>query len=765
MSSHKGRTSCDYAPHCAARPSSPRRCSHRTACPPRPAPTPARSSNSSRKISSASSARSVCSRCHVRRRSAPQAGRRGQGLEREEHPRRALRDRSLADPPSRRDRCIARPVAGHRGQPAGSVRPGRLDQPPLRRPSSTHRPGDPAAADGHRRHGAHPPGGGASRRAAGGRHHLVARRLHSPPPQPRAGPADVGTATRIRPDPLQPPARDPTARRHRRGQDLRHHRRRHHRSRTPRQSYTLFADNAGRDTIGEGRLGLLARYTNPFGVDDSLQVLATTSEGSKNVSLAYSAEVARSGLRMDASISVGTVKVIAGTFAPLDITGESRDFSLGLSKPLEVSLERMWKLYGRWSMRDSRTEFGGFQQSDLDLRLITLGISGEARNDSRAWYTDHAIAAGIPYLGGERSFAYYRGSATRFDRLSDRLQLVLRGGLQFSDTRFLPASEQFQIGGAYTVRGFSEGLLSGRSGYFGSVELRLAQSLAEYMQESAMPPSLQWVAFIDHGGALPYRPGILKEVGKDDFHQRRRGRAVRARQALQRPPQRRPADPRQPRRGPRPPAPRPRLREHRADAGLARRFALEKPWISRPGIRLAPWPAIRRAASTDRRTGPGLRRGDESLPNPVPETKAPQPTGNGEAEPAAASLLQRRAQPGGRRELSRRCLSPRGRTRPTASMSARQGERLRRAREPARAGAAARALLDFLVATRKEVARRARPGQSPPTESTQNQRAKIKALDPGLRRATNRSRPPCPRRRHHHPPAMAKPSRQQVFPF
>ena len=94
---------------------------------------------------------------------------------------------------------------------------------------------------------------------------------------------------------------------------------------------------------------------------------------------------------------------------------------------------------------------------------------------------------------------------------------MLRGGLQFSDTRFLPASEQFQIGGAYTVRGFSEGLLSGRSGYFGSVELRLAQSLAEYMQESAMPPSLQWVAFIDHGGALPYRPGILKRSRQDDF--------------------------------------------------------------------------------------------------------------------------------------------------------------------------------------------------------------------------------------------------------
>ena len=285
----------------------------------------------------------------------------------------------------------------------------------------------------------------------------------------------------------------------------------------PRQSYTLFADNAGRDTIGEGRLGLIARYTNPFGVDDSLQVLGTATEGSKNVSLAYSAAVSRSDLRMDASLSVGTVKVIAGTFAPLDITGESRDFSLGLSKPLEVSLERLWKIYGRWSMRDSRSEFGGFQQSDLDLRLITLGVSGEARNERRAWYTDHAIAAGIPYLGGEQSFAYYRGSGTRFDRLSERLQLVLRGGLQFSDTRFLPASEQFQIGGAYTVRGFSEGLLSGRSGYFGSVELRLAQTIAPQTREGVNGTTLQWVAFIDHGGALPYRQGILKEVSKDDF--------------------------------------------------------------------------------------------------------------------------------------------------------------------------------------------------------------------------------------------------------
>ena len=30
-------------------------------------------------------------------------------------------------------------------------------------------------------------------------------------------------------------------------------------------------------------------------------------------------------------------------------------------------------------------------------------------------------------------------------------------------------------------------------------------------------PRLQWLAFIDHGGAFPYRPGNLKGIQRDDF--------------------------------------------------------------------------------------------------------------------------------------------------------------------------------------------------------------------------------------------------------
>jgi hemolysin activation/secretion protein len=293
----------------------------------------------------------------------------------------------------------------------------------------------------------------------------------------------------------------------------------------PRTKFSLFFDNAGRDTVGETRGGLNARFANLAGRSDILQFIATRTEGSENYALSYSVPVASNDLRLDLSASHGNIRIVDGPFEPLDITGSSSDYSAGLTYPLIVTLEQMWSAYGRFSARESSSEFGGFTQESLNLRVLTLGLSGERQTDATAWYLDNALAFGISgVLGGDQGFWYYRGSATRFDRLnaffdgiSERYQLLTRGGLQFSDTRFLPASELFQIGGAYTVRGFSEGLLAGRNGYFVSAELRIGQTLAEYQAAHPDAPRLTGLVFIDHGGALPYRPGDLKESTHDDY--------------------------------------------------------------------------------------------------------------------------------------------------------------------------------------------------------------------------------------------------------
>lgn len=284
-----------------------------------------------------------------------------------------------------------------------------------------------------------------------------------------------------------------------------------------RSKFSLFFDNAGRDTVGETRGGLNARINNPLGRSDALQFIATRTEGAENYALSYSVPLNVNDLRLDLSASNGHIRIVDGPFEPLDISGHSSDVTAGLTYPLRVSLQEMWSLYGRLSARESASEFGGFEQESLDLRVLTFGLSTERQNEDSAWYLDNALAVGITQLGGDESFVYYRGSATRFDRLGERMQLLLRGGLQLSENRFLPASELFQIGGAYTVRGFSEGLLSGRNGYFVSAELRIGRTPDEYQAAGPGAPILHGIVFLDHGGALPYRPRGLEQSTVDDY--------------------------------------------------------------------------------------------------------------------------------------------------------------------------------------------------------------------------------------------------------
>lgn len=281
----------------------------------------------------------------------------------------------------------------------------------------------------------------------------------------------------------------------------------------PRFQLIAFADNAGHDSLGENRLGAIFKGTNLLGVSDSLQLVTTDSEGSRNYAVSYSVPISRFDTRLDIAYNYGTIALVNGPFVPLDITGRSRDVSLGLTQPFAVGRERQWAAYARLSARNSISEFGGFTQQDVDLRVLALGVSGEAHYADSAWYVDSSLNFGLTQLGGEARFSYYRANAMRIDRIADRIQLVSRVGGQYAFDEVIPSGEQFQVGGLYTVRGYSEGLLSGRNGYFGGLELRYALNQPAVFTEFA--PQWQALVFLDHGAAFPYRPG--EGHRKEDF--------------------------------------------------------------------------------------------------------------------------------------------------------------------------------------------------------------------------------------------------------
>jgi hemolysin activation/secretion protein len=282
-----------------------------------------------------------------------------------------------------------------------------------------------------------------------------------------------------------------------------------------RYALASFTDNAGGPTVGEQRIGTSFQANNVKGVNDKLQLNVTGTEGSRSYGFNYSIPVTKFDTILDVSYNKGNVEVIKGAFAPLDITGQSRNFTIGLKQPFAVSTNRQWATYGRFSSRDSISKFSGLIQQDLYLDVIVMGLTAEANYDDYAWTLDNSLSLGTTAFGGDAKFSYYRANASRVDRFSSGLQLLTRVGLQHSFNNVIPSGEQFQVGGVSSVRGFSEGLLSGGKGYFGSIELRGSLSIPSSFVPTGLSPTAQVLGFLERGAAFPYRPG--QAVSEDDY--------------------------------------------------------------------------------------------------------------------------------------------------------------------------------------------------------------------------------------------------------
>lgn len=286
----------------------------------------------------------------------------------------------------------------------------------------------------------------------------------------------------------------------------------------PRFENTLFFDNAGRETVGENRIGLMSRINGLTGNGDNLVFSATGADGSESYYLSYSLPLKTHDLSLNVSVSKGDIDVVEGPFAPLDISGSSEEVSAGLTLPVAVSKTGLQNIYLRVASKQSASEFGGFTQQEVSLSSLSLGTSLLHQGENAAWSMDASLNQGNEWFGGQSKFLALRVNASWLHKLAAHDQLLVRSALQYSHDDLLPAAEQFQLGGANSVRGHSEGLLSGRQGYLLSLEYRheFAWS-SDFRSRYPNAPNITYLAFIDHGGAFPYRPTGQDQRVKDDY--------------------------------------------------------------------------------------------------------------------------------------------------------------------------------------------------------------------------------------------------------
>ncbi len=269
----------------------------------------------------------------------------------------------------------------------------------------------------------------------------------------------------------------------------------------------LFADNAGRDTIGEYRVGLIVINSSLTGNSDPLTVTLYGAEGTDAVSASYSVPVSTYGTRLTAFYDWSQIQVENGPFAPLDISGHAWTAGASLSHPFIVTPESRLSGFVGYNAKRSTTQFGPATITDIDVRSVPYGIEFQRVDDSGVLFTRQFLTTGFDEWGGDRSFFKYNGDLTRSWLFNRGYVALLRGGWQWADVDLLPPSEQFQVGGTATVRGYTEGLLIGDTGWFLSAEYQVPIDPPAGAGPGPGSYQVRGFAFVDAGAAYPFRPG------------------------------------------------------------------------------------------------------------------------------------------------------------------------------------------------------------------------------------------------------------------
>lgn len=279
-------------------------------------------------------------------------------------------------------------------------------------------------------------------------------------------------------------------------------------------------DNQGRELIGKQRALFTLSNDNLTGYGDRLYGGTALASGTVGANGGYSIPIGTKGTRLNFDYSYSHIKIKGPdpVLRAADINGASNFYSLSIIRPFIKNYD--FKLYGHigFDMRDAETK-----QKNADLilskyntRVLRTGLSA-VKDDTRGrWYANTLVSTGVPLLGartgnfltgeahkrvGTNKFVKMETGVTRIQMLPWRSYGIVRVSGQWA-TRRLLASEQMQLGGIGTVRGFEEGFLLGDWGVVSSAELRtpipfFKKVLPEKLK--FIDDHVKWANFVDFG--------------------------------------------------------------------------------------------------------------------------------------------------------------------------------------------------------------------------------------------------------------------------
>ena len=290
---------------------------------------------------------------------------------------------------------------------------------------------------------------------------------------------------------------------------------------------TALVDNAGRSTIGKYRAGLMLQDESLFGLRDKLTIGAYANKCSVTPFADYNIPVNKKDGRVGFSFSSSNSKIGHGPYRDFNIKSRSQNYSLYYLQPI---YRRPWtELTSIASVAYKRatTSFDGHDLYTDQVTSAQVGLNFRYDSKRGIWYLSQNVSYAFPIFDSRSNYLKLDGSILRLHDFGHGFVGTLRGNYQVIPNRdVVPYLDQFIAGGVATVRGYSEGLLIGRSGYIVSAEMMFPmgpRAIKSRKDKEKMIPFignyLKGFVFADHAGVFPYKGSGIGSEGynSDDF--------------------------------------------------------------------------------------------------------------------------------------------------------------------------------------------------------------------------------------------------------
>lgn len=276
---------------------------------------------------------------------------------------------------------------------------------------------------------------------------------------------------------------------------------------------TALVDNAGRSTIGKYRAGLMLQDESLFGLRDKLTIGAYANKFSVTPFADYNIPVNKKDGRIGFSFSSSNSKIGHGAYRDFNIKSRSQNYSLYYSQPI---YRRPWtELTSITSISYKRatTSFDGYDLYTDQVTSAQTGLSFRYDTKRGIWYLNQNVSYAFPIFDRRSNYLKLDGGILRLHDFGHGFVGTLRGNYQVIPNREqVPYLDQFIAGGVATVRGYSEGLLIGRTGYIVSAEMMFPigpRAIKSRKDKEKMIPFvgnyLKGFIFADHAGVFPYK--------------------------------------------------------------------------------------------------------------------------------------------------------------------------------------------------------------------------------------------------------------------